>query len=412
MAGADKGANDQLNSPFFLEAHYYSAGLRHHVFANGGKRPSWAPAPDSVGFRDEFVLEHDDAAIEFQRRNVSGNRVTWVGVYYRSIDEKLGDRQNYAGIGVWANELVIVDAKKLLNALMQFAGKIAGGGNPVSLAKQAAGFLSDRYLPKYLAPISGFPPELSGCPFSRSELATLGLFEAIGPSQEMSWDVAADAIVGMGVSREGKYTHSRALIRLPASGKASDEKGRFEALTEDTDVLSDFVSEIPGVVETLSSRAVSLERKAEQLNIDLSESQARAFALETERNQLEERLVAKEGEFASLISPQLRPEPFPQDVRRQIEDIKRKTDEISFKIDRFQTTIRNTAVKFPNSGDNFRNDPYIAMPSKNVKSKNYNYHKSWFDFGILGWAVIFAFIFVLILLIYVINNDPLNLFSH
>jgi hypothetical protein len=400
MAAVKKSASGEPHPPYFLEAHYYSGGLRYYSFATGGKRPEWAPVPDSVGFRDEFILERDDAAIEFQRRIVGGKRVTWLGLYYHSIDEKLGDRQNHAGIGVWTNELVIVDSRKLLNALMQFAGKIAEGNNPETLENRAEGFLSDRYLPKYLAPISGFPSELSGCPFSRSELATLTLFEAISPSQEMSWDVAADAIIGMGLSREGKYTHSRALIRLPANGKASTEQGLFQSLTEDTDVFSDFVSEIPGVLDALSSRASSLERKAEQLSADLKTSQERAFTLESERSQLEARLAAKEGESATLIAPQKRTEPFPLDIRRNIEDIRSKTYDIANKIERIQTTILNNASTDRGTRENYMHHQYVSPKQPKTLAQYRDQSRPSFDMSFIEWAMIFVIVILAAVVIF------------
>jgi outer membrane murein-binding lipoprotein Lpp len=406
MTEANKDAGDKHYPPYFLEAHYYSSGLRHHVFGNGGQRPMWAPAAESVGFRDEFALVDNDAVIEFQRRIVDGNRVTWLGVYFRSIDEKLGDRQNYAGIGVWTNNLVIVDARKLLNALMQFAGKIAEGSNPEMLAKPAEGFLSDRYLPKYLAPISGFPSELSGCPFARSELASLALFEAVSPSQEMCWDVAADSIIGMGLSREGKFTHSRALIRLPADGKPSIDKEIFQALTEDTDVLSDFVSEIPAVLDALSSRATSLERKTEQLSADLKASHDRAYALESDRKKLEERLAAKKSEFASLTAPPAKQEFFPPDVRRYIEDIWRKTDDISYRMEHVETTILNNTSHDRAIRESYGQSSYNAASSKKSFPQHNYKRRTFFDFSFTQWVIFGAVgIFIIVILLYLILQN-------
>jgi hypothetical protein len=126
----------------FLEAHYYSGGLKHFAFRYGA-RPQWAPDKDAVGFRDEFELNNGDSAVEVRRFLVGSDQVTWIGLYFRSIDLKLGDRGNHAGVGAWYRNALPVDFPHLLHGLELLARRIAAEPDPANIASDAARFSAE-----------------------------------------------------------------------------------------------------------------------------------------------------------------------------------------------------------------------------------------------------------------------------
>lgn len=132
----------------FAEAHYFDRGLRTKPVGRDD-RPAWAAAPDRVGFRGEFVLGDNDLAIEYFRLRHARRPLTWLGLYGRSSDKTHGDRQNYAGLGIWILDGRIVDPAALLRDLR----KLVGLANPEQLSildANARSFSTD-YLPRYLA---------------------------------------------------------------------------------------------------------------------------------------------------------------------------------------------------------------------------------------------------------------------
>jgi hypothetical protein len=102
---------------FFIEAHYYSGGLRHQHFPLEDARPVWAPPPGLVGFTDEFQLDGDALAVEWCRSNVGGERTAWIAIYGQAVDAEYGDRKNHAGFGIWIRGHNEFDAEAILKSL-------------------------------------------------------------------------------------------------------------------------------------------------------------------------------------------------------------------------------------------------------------------------------------------------------
>ena len=102
----------------FVEAHYYSNGICYQHFPRSVSRPSWAPASDRVGLRNEFPVVGNACAVEWCRLlTASGDRVTWIALYRSAVDALSGNRENHAGIGVWLRGPVQLSATDLLKSL-------------------------------------------------------------------------------------------------------------------------------------------------------------------------------------------------------------------------------------------------------------------------------------------------------
>src|SRR4051812_42860579 len=160
---AGDGAQNEAPGIGLLEAHYFHAGLHTKPLGSDFARPEWAPPSDYAGFRNELPLERGDAAVEFARYAYRGHRVTWLGVFHRSVDQVFGDRQNYAGAGVWILEADVVHAGNLLASLDQFAQEVAAG-KIETICRDADNFLVAPYLPAYLRPSANLPGPLAGWP--------------------------------------------------------------------------------------------------------------------------------------------------------------------------------------------------------------------------------------------------------
>lgn len=144
----------------FLEAHFYSGGLRHATFPKD-RRAEWAPPSDSVGFRDDVEMATEDRVVEVRRFDTPSGRLSWIAVYFRSIDAKHGDRRNHAGIGAWFLNSIPYEISELLKGLELLAKSISEDQDVARVRNDALRFQSE-FLPKYaldlhdVEPASGF----------------------------------------------------------------------------------------------------------------------------------------------------------------------------------------------------------------------------------------------------------------
>lgn len=274
------------SSLYFLEAHYYSGGLRHYAYHLGPARPPWAPRSDTVGFFDEFPLEGEDAAVEIKRVELDGNRLTWIAVYYRSVDQKLGDRRNHAGVGVWLKDLVPTSVQELLYGLDQLARFIAREINPEALDEHARVFLSDQFLPTYVKPLSAFG-DLEGLPFSTSTLTDTNLYHLHCRAGVSDCRALADHILGQLLLGAKEIPASRSLFLVTDRDPATDGLERLHALSEGSDTAARFANALPELLSGLIAdndavgKALAETRaQLEQARIGLEEMTARNAELQ------------------------------------------------------------------------------------------------------------------------------------
>jgi len=252
----------------FLEAHYYSSGLRQHSVSLAGVRPSWAPEPDTVGFRNEFPLFEGDAVIEFQRMIHQGSRVTWLALYGPSTDEKLGNRANHSGVGIWLRDVNVVDVRSVMQALKQLKSLLGPPFNQVKFDSQASKFLSD-WLPKYVKPFEGYVPGFAGVQFSDVPLLSTKIYGAAKAGQPDVYDLVADQLLKLSFHPDSGVQPPRSLIHIADVEYLNSKDFKNETLSPDIDVISEFISAIPEIINKSSQSLIALSennRKLEKMN--------------------------------------------------------------------------------------------------------------------------------------------------
>ena len=227
-----------------IESHSYSGGLRYTAF-DDGPRPAWVPPADSVGWRDDFVIDGDDAVIEYNQRSHDGAAVGWIAVYRRSTDAQLGDRSNHAGFGVWLRGQRIADARSLLLALHQYTTALARNPDPLALADDIAKFASDRFLGAYLLAADSLPRDWSGAPASASSLALVDTQYDIvhAPSFAEAVDRAADRITWLSLGWK-TLAAPRTIILATARPPVSLER-EMKELDPPGGVLAEVIQRLP-----------------------------------------------------------------------------------------------------------------------------------------------------------------------
>lgn len=260
--------------PSFLEAHFYAGGLRHRPYLLQGDRPEWAPAPDVVGFSDEFLLAPNVAALEIRRLEHERRRLTWLAVYHPSVDTRLGDRKNHAGVGIWLDELTIVDGRSLVHGLDILAKKLAESIDPEGLEKPAREFLKE-YVPQYVLPLRNMP-EFPGLRFSAGRLASTRLVhiqtdQSLGEAPQVS-----DRVLAALFSSPDPRETSRELICVSANPIAAKDAARFHIVTNADDALSKVIQEIPGAIKSLATERDATLAKLDAISHERDAAKARA----------------------------------------------------------------------------------------------------------------------------------------
>ena len=238
----------------FVEAHFYSGGLRHHAYTNAGIRPDWSPSADSVGFQNEFDLGEGDSAIEIRRFLSGQDRITWLGIYHRSLDTKLGDRSNHAGLGVWMQNCTPTDVQNLLYGLGSLSKRFAEQVDIEALNGPVEKFVGDRFLLTYLHPLAEFPT-LDGIPFSSESMVDSDRYFArcdkgVGECRYLSDFILTKLLFGSGTK-----SRPRALFLVAKTASATPHDGKLEIVNKDFDGGAQLANAIPAIIEAANSNA-------------------------------------------------------------------------------------------------------------------------------------------------------------
>ncbi len=312
MAGR-KAVLEQDVRPFRIDAHFYSGGLRIHPFDSAADL--WVPAqPDRfVGFRDEFQLAAGDAAVEFVRLLYNRRKITWIGIYHKSVDEKFGNRGNHAGLGVWLLNHFACEPILLLEALDHITRTLAARGID-AIGNEVHALQSDEYLPKYIAPLGDLTPDLSGWPYSAEPVAGTALLVARRTAGSNAWRDVADQILRMTVIPPQEPTQSRAVIFIPGGENMQTyadlprAKGGFAA---------ELVAKLPAALQSVSSdyhamqaRVAAADRSVESLQSQIEDGRSHL-------TQMGERIRELEGQVAA------------SDLLKRLTSIDNKLDDVS-----------------------------------------------------------------------------------
>lgn len=280
----------------FLEAHYYDGGLRFQSLPRDLDRPDWAPAPDRVGFRDEFPLFDGDSVVELAWHASGASVATWLGVYRNSVDLRYGDRKNHAGAGLWLRDRQLIDSLGALQSLDQFASAVASTATDMTrLADDAQDFLSE-YVPALLAPSDRFPTGLCRTPGPSALGGRQRLFVAYAPDLAGAWKLAAEQVNVLCFLASDGEELSRALILVSTQDPAGREFPRAVPERVAPTGWSALLKRLPDVCADLAARerhdaariaALSAERETLAAALGAAEQRAceqsaKAEGLETQ----------------------------------------------------------------------------------------------------------------------------------
>lgn len=274
----------------FLEAHYYEGGLRHRHFSLKGTRPDWAPPSDVVGFSDEFALAADTAAVEIRRLSQNQRRLTWVGVYHPSVDARLGDRRNHAGMGIWLDQLSVADARSLVHGLDVLAKKLAISVDPDGVATHATEFLKN-FVPKYLVALKALP-DLPGLAFAPGRLIATRLTHIQTDQLLGECRLIGDEVLAALYSEPEPQDASRELICVSRDALPPSEAARFHEVSDGEDAASKIIRALPAALTNLTAKLEKTSAEVERAVRERDAAQARS----SEYDVLQARLGEFEGD--------------------------------------------------------------------------------------------------------------------
>lgn len=278
-----------------LEVLYYDGGIRYVCPGRSAERPEWAPPAEYVGLRNQFVLAASEAAVEFARFLFRDRRVTWIGIFYRSVDLKYGDRQNHAGAGVWLLEADVVDAANLLHGLRQLAKAVAAG--EIDAVTVSAPEFSARFLPRHVRARVPLPAGLSGIPYAAPPILTDVIYSADGATEEQCWRAAAAQVLRLSFAANSEAS-PRAFI-LVAPGRASQTGEGSPAITISADFERDLLGAIPAAFDRLMSENATLKKAQEGARTGLLSYESQLGAARSELVQAQQRVAQLEQQTAA-----------------------------------------------------------------------------------------------------------------
>ena len=306
---------------FFIEARYYSSGLKI-AQVGGMSRPDWVPKADSVGYLDEFPIVAGDYVLEFRRILVGKKRVTWIG-YFTSSTDHLGDRNQYAGIGVWILEQTILYPIHFLDPLRGWCAKIAEEGYTGSLDTVVSKYWFD-YLPAYFVPTDTTIPHLKGIPYKREVVCDSIFFQCLQKEDAARTLDLAAAIINASQALKPLCETSRFLIHILSNEHQRSDSGNKEPLPEASSLL---LSVIEGSREAWKSSKddyFALGNQTQKLKQDISERLVDINELKNEGARLESELNESVSREEVLAKKLHKLESAPEtNISRELAEIKR-----------------------------------------------------------------------------------------
>ncbi len=293
--------NSQDSVQGFVEAHYYPNGKKtYHASLTDG-RPAWAPPSEGVGFsqEDNIDLNQHDLVVEFERMLFSEKRLTWCAVYCRSTDETVGDRRQYAGVGLWLSEYQITNFPDIIECLRQLLTLVSGKFDSAVFEHNAKKFLKEN-LPKSVELASKFPDFLAGIPFAQITSSKQFVTDCKTTDTEGNIRDAANHLTYLSVGHD-VGTYSRALIHIPVGTELPVSNEKFGIITRHDDKLSKIISELPKALGSSASKVKNLEAELKDAQSQNVELQASLVEKNEEVHQLETKVAALQAEIDASV---------------------------------------------------------------------------------------------------------------
>jgi hypothetical protein len=288
-------ADDEQSA--FIEYHYYKGGLRTEFVTSGHDRPTWAPPPDWVGFRSEFVLQDSDLVIELVKFNTSSSVVSWIGLYRHSPDQVFGDRQNHIGIGVWLLDSFPSAPYELIEGLRKLL-ELFPSNSTENFSATVGHFLSE-YVQEYVADLQPLPPPLNGMRLANNQVLTTFQYQ-IRPEAENWQKRLNDLFFRLYFLYPEGREENRALIYIPftsvakgpgISGSEEFKKERF---------IFDFLPKVPVAFSSQANAILELEKQIVADRLSLGQLRSQTSELETDLAHERERGNSVERQYNEL----------------------------------------------------------------------------------------------------------------
>ncbi len=284
-------------SSAFLEAHFYKGGHRADPLAMDGRRPSWAPPADWVGFRDEISLTGDDVAIELAMFANGDSIVSWIGVYRHSPDQVFGDRSNHVGMGVWLLNSAPIEPALFIQGLRSLLAVYQKSDQSAFEVKGRA-FLAD-YLGGWVSPYIALPSPLGGLS-SGSGPALETAFYVVENESASRDSIIDDVILRLFFLTPNLRNATRALILLGGKASVSAAVSKGFKLAKSDRLMAELLRSLPAAfvtqmkqLATVRSELASSEERTEELDntidrlqIELATTKAQSDALEKQNAEL------------------------------------------------------------------------------------------------------------------------------
>lgn len=287
--------------PAFVEAHYYPKGLDYYHVSLTADRPMWAPPSKDVGFSDEdnITLNQDDIVIEFKRKMFLSKRLTWCGVYTRSVDETVGDRRQHAGVGLWLSEYHITDFRHIIECLRQLLTLVANRFDEVRFKAASAEFLRN-VLPTSVHLAVEYPDGFEGIPFAQTTSSNKFVTDCkMADLEEMIVD-AADHLIYLSFGYDvGNW--SRAVIHVPAGYEMPTSNGKFQVIAKNENKLSKIISSIPKASGNVVTKVASLQAELKDTQNQNAELQTDLVQKNAEINQLGNQVSDLQSELDASV---------------------------------------------------------------------------------------------------------------
>lgn len=320
----------------FLETHFYDGGLRFQSLPRDLPRPDWAPAPDRVGFRDEFPLLDGDHVVELSWHRSGASVVTWLGVYRKSVDRTFGDRKNHAGAGLWLRDRQLLDSHGALQGLDQFAEAVASAGTDVTqLSDGADQFLSD-FMPSRLADAGSFPTGLCRMPGPSALSGQQRFFVAHASELDAAWKLAAEQVDALCYLASDGEELSRALILVSTQDPAGREFPRGVPEPVAPTSWTTLLKRLPEVCADLAARERSDAARLAALSSERERLAAALGTSEQNGRDLSAKVEALETQIANseTLRAYARVEKELGETRRTFADLRASLNSLDVRLDR------------------------------------------------------------------------------
>jgi hypothetical protein len=282
---------------FWADIHYYAGGLKTAT-PGQQQRPQWTPPPNFVGFQDEFTLGPDDYVIELRRVIYNGNPLSWVACYTKSIDKNLGDRDNYAGIGIWICGLTLLQASWLLASLRNVAKLIASEGYSDNVDRLAGSFIRE-FLPKYFVSSEELPPGFSGIPYGTGVLPQTSLYRCEpGQSTVRHLEIASAALLNAFLANAPFCHTDRLLILLPTS--TADKEQSAVLLDEGVKLATDILAGLKAAWDSSVQEFQKVRTHANSLETSLRDASNALYARDESLRHLQSQLTEANEKIQAL----------------------------------------------------------------------------------------------------------------